>query len=167
MTESHYEKFIKDSLEKFRDLTEKRQQADIELAKLRQFLFAVLNMVSDEQRAKWEGEINSAVRKATTSSASLTDSIRKVFQEGTIGSYTAGAIRQLLDEAGFDFSAYRSNPISSISTTLRRMVETGELDTHEDAEGTTLYALRFPDEPTPAKQKANRISRAKAALRKK
>jgi len=167
MTESHYENLIKKSLHKFRTLTEKRQAADIELAKLRQFLFAVLNMVSDEQRAKWEGEIQAAVRKATVSSASLTDSIRKVFQEGQIGSYTAGAIRQLLDEAGFDFSAYRSNPLSSISTTLRRMVETGELDIHEDTEGTTLYSLRFPEEPTPAKQKANRISRAKAALRKK
>jgi hypothetical protein len=167
MTESHYEQLIKDSLEKFIDLTEKRQQADIELAKLRQFLFAVLNMVSDQERAKWEGEIQAAVLKATASSASLTDSIRKVFQEGQFGSYSAGAIRQLLDEAGFDFSAYRSNPLSSISTTLRRMVETGELDIHEDAEGTSLYALRFPDDPTPARQKTRRIAKAKAALRKK
>ncbi len=45
----------------------------------------------------------------------------------------------MLLEAGFDFSSYTSNPLSSISTTLRRMVDMGELKSAEREEGGTVY----------------------------
>src|SRR5260370_41345765 len=109
---------------------------------MRQVMYATLNMVPDKDKAKWEKDIDCVVQKATTSATSLADSVRKVFREHPNYGYAVGGIREMLLEAGFDFSSYKSNPLSSISTTLRRMVETGELETRVDAEGTTLYIPR-------------------------
>jgi len=146
MTESEYELLIRNSLQRFRDLYEKREEIDIELAKLRQFMYATLNMVPEKEKVRWGNDIDMAVLKATANSASLADSVRKVFQERPDFGYTVGAMRDMLIKAGFDFNSYKSNPLSSISTTLRRMVETGELDTREDIEGVSLYFPR--DKPT-------------------
>jgi hypothetical protein len=142
MTESDYEQLIRNSLQRFRTLYEKREEIDVELVKLRQFMYATLNMVPDKDKASWEKDIDDAVRKATASAASLADSTRKVFQDDPDCGYTVGGMRHMLLEAGFDFSSYKSNPLSSISTTLRRMVETGELETRETAEGQTLFIPR-------------------------
>ena len=145
MTESHYEDILRDALRRFRDLYEKREQIDVELVKLRQFLYATLNMVPDKDKSELEKQINSAVQQATASAASLADSVRKIYRVHPNYGYTVGGIREMLLDAGFDFSSYKSNPLSSISTTLRRMVETGELDTRETAEGETLYIPHIPE----------------------
>jgi len=142
MTEADYQEVVRTSLQRFRDLYGKREQIDIELGKLRQFLYAALNMVPDEERGKWEHEIDKAVEEATSTTASLAGAVRKVFRQnsGVLG-YTIGGMLEELRQLGFDFSAYKSNPLSSISTTLRRMAETGELEIHHDREGTALYVL--------------------------
>jgi hypothetical protein len=155
MTESEYEQLIKKSLQRFRDLYEKREEIDVELVKLRQFMYATVNMVPDKEKAQWEADIDAAVQKATASAASLADSVRKIYQERPNYGYTVGGVREALLEAGFDFSSYKSNPLSSISTTLRRMVETGELETRETAEGQTLFIPRISEreESTPKKKR--------------
>ncbi len=142
MTESEYEQLLRNSLQRFRDLFEKREEIDVELVKLRQFMYATLNMVPDDERPRWETAIDDAVRKATASTASLADSIRRVFEDNPAYIFTLGGIKEKLLEAGFDFSSYKSNPLSSISTTLRRMVDMGELDARDDLDGVTGYIRR-------------------------
>jgi hypothetical protein len=139
MVESDYEEIVRNALERFGTLYKRREEIDVELLKLRQFMYATINMVPDKDKAKWRAEIDSATRKMTASSVSLADSIRRVFDDHPDYGFTASAIREMLLNAGFDFSSYVSNPLSSISTTLRRMAETGELETREDDLGTTLY----------------------------
>jgi len=142
MTEADYEQVVRNSLQRFRELYGKREQIDTEMGKLRQFLYAALNMVPDAERDKWEREIDKAVEEATSQTASLAGAIRKVFrQNSAMLGFTIGGMLQELNAAGFDFSSYRSNPLSSISTTLRRMAETGELEIHHDREGPALYVL--------------------------
>jgi hypothetical protein len=150
MTDADYEVVVKTSLQRFRELYRKREDIDVELAKLRQFLYAALNMIPDQEKIKWERHINAAVNKATAHVVSLAGAIRKIYEEHPNRGWAVGGIRELLIEAGFDFSSYKSNPLSSISTTLRRMVETGELQTKTDAEGTTVY---FPLRKPPSKQR--------------
>lgn len=142
MTESHYEQIIRESLRRFRELHNQREQADIELIKLKQFLYATLEMVDADRRSKWEENINGIVSSALPKTAPLAESIRKVFQENPNMVYSVGSIREKLTERGFDFSRYKSNPLSSISTTLRRMVETGELITTETTDGPTMFMPR-------------------------
>jgi hypothetical protein len=145
MNGSHYEEIIKNSLQRFRDLYRQREEIDVELAKLRQFLGATLNMVPEKQRTRWQKEIDDAFKRATANVTSLADSVRRLFQDRPDYGFTASTIRGMLLDAGFDFSSYVSNPLSSVSTTLRRMVETGELDTREGNEGVTIYIK--PDPP--------------------
>jgi hypothetical protein len=147
MTGSHYEEIIGGSLQRFRDLYRQREEIDIELVKLRQFLYATLNMVPDEAQEKWRREIDAAVEKATASAASLADSIRKILADKPMYIFTVYGIRQALMEAGFDFSSYKSNPLSSISTTLRRMVETGELESKEDSNGVSGFVVSKKPRP--------------------
>lgn len=141
MTTSHYEEIIGSSLQRFRDLYSQREEIDVELVKLRQFLYATLNMVPDEAQEKWRREIDAAVEKATANAASLADSIRKIFADKPMYIFTVYGIREALTDAGFDFSSYKSNPLSSISTTLRRMVETGELESKEDSNGVSGFVV--------------------------
>lgn len=145
MTESHYEQLIRDSIRRFSELQQQRDKIDGELAKLKQFLYATLNMVPDERRSKWEKEIDGSVSKAWASTASLAASIRRIFKEKPHMVYSVGRIREQLMERGFDFSGYKSNPLSSISTTLRRMVETGELATSETVDGPTMFMPRVSE----------------------
>jgi hypothetical protein len=149
MTESQYEQIITTSLSRFRDLYTQREEIDVELAKLRQFLYAALNLVPDSERDKWEVEVEETVSKLTRNATSLAESIRKIYKDRPDTGYTVAGVREMLIEGGFDFSAYKSNPLSSISTTLRRMVETGELDTRTDMEGTTIFIPSQEDEDQP------------------
>ena len=139
MVESQYEEIVRTSLQRFRDLYDRREEIDVELVKLRQFLYATLNMVPEKQKAKWRNEIDAAVNRFTVNAASLADSIRKIISDHPNMIYTVGGIKEALGEAGFDFSSYTSNPLSSVSTTLRRMVDTGELLSKEDSEGTAGF----------------------------
>src|SRR6266700_629193 len=157
MTESHYEEIVRNSLERFRALYQQREEIDVELVKLRQFLYATLNMVPDEHRSKWESEISVVVDKASASAASLADSIRRVFDENTNMTYSVAGMREQLMQRGFDFSGYKSNPLSSISTTLRRMVETGELRTGELPDGPTMFMLVEPRPRIPSNHPLHRL----------
>lgn len=56
---------------------------------------------------------------------SLADCCRDILQRDG-GWLTALQVRQGLHAAGFDFSGYTSNPLSSIHTTLKRIVESGQ-----------------------------------------
>jgi hypothetical protein len=53
-------------------------------------------------------------------------------------------VRRSLHAAGFDFSEYRSNPLSSIHTTLKRLVTPdGDFESKDDTKhDTTLYRWR-------------------------
>ncbi len=139
MTESEYTQLLAKSVERFRELYEQRQAIDVELIKLRQFIDATIIMVDEKEKKKWEAEMDELVGKMIASSASLADSVRRVFEDHPNYGFTASAIRTMLLEAGFDFSSYTSNPLSSISTTLRRMAEMGELQSGKDEEGVTIY----------------------------
>src|SRR5260370_37318826 len=99
MTGSHYEEIIGGSLQRFRDLYRQREEIDIELVKLRQFLYATLNMVPDEAQETRRREIDAAVEKATARAASFADSIRKILADKPMDSYTLYSIRQALMHA--------------------------------------------------------------------
>src|SRR5258708_24021624 len=140
MTGSHYEEIIGGSLQRFRDLYRQREEIDIELVKLRQFLYATLNMVPDEAQEKWRREIDAAVEKATASAASLADSIRKILADKPMYIFTVYAIRQSLMEAGFDFCSYKANPLCSHSTCRRLMVETADAASEDDSNGVSRFS---------------------------
>jgi len=59
-------------------------------------------------------------------------------------------VRQALHAARFDFSEYKSNPLSSIHTTLKRIAESGQAWTHHDASaGENLYRWKMTGDTAP------------------
>ncbi|MGA9390523.1 MAG: hypothetical protein WBV69_08770 [Candidatus Sulfotelmatobacter sp.] len=111
----------------------------MEIAKLRQFVYATLNMVPNERRAAWQNNIDISVGRSLANATSLAESIRRVIKEAPRSTFTAKTIRRDLIQRGFDFSKYKSNPLSSISTTLRRMVEARELVEGKTASGGAMF----------------------------
>lgn len=139
MVDADYQQVIETSLQRFKELSQQREEIDAELLKLKQFLYAALNMIPDKQRSAWQQSIDDTVQRATNRLTSLVGATREVFADNWNMGWGIGGIKQQLEARGFDFSAYKSNPLSSISTTVRRMEEMGELVSKTDAEGVTIY----------------------------
>lgn len=57
-------------------------------------------------------------------------------------------VRQGLHAAGFNFSEYKSNPLSSIHTTLKRIAESGQAWSHPDG-NETVYRWKKKGEAAP------------------
>jgi hypothetical protein len=133
--------------QRFAEIVRERSNLDAEGAKLTQLMQATANMLPDKERneviEKWTNMFQYQLTKET----SLTDSVRKVFQEsGFRTRLTVAQVRDKLIGSGHDFTAYLSNPLASISTTLARLKEKGELDS-DTIEGVTVYRhkpRRFP-----------------------
>ncbi|HEY6351903.1 MAG TPA: hypothetical protein VI636_21105 [Candidatus Angelobacter sp.] len=81
----------------------------------------------------------------------LTAEIRSILQSNPKISFYAMEIRDLLVSKGFDFSAYASNPLSSIHSVLKRFKKS-EVKVIEHIDGKTSYRWRGkvkePPQPT-------------------
>jgi hypothetical protein len=183
MTDQDYERLLEETLEKMFRLNERMEQEENELLRLKQFAYATGNMVSDEAKVRISEKYLDLLAKLQGRDSSLTDSIRTALQSVYPKWQTAAKVKALLLERGFDFSSYSSNPLSSISTALRRLKETEQIESHDfdgvaafrATESTRDYLLRRgnqimsgvnPD-GLASQQKAERMAKAKDELRKK
>ena len=120
------------------EIVRQRSDLEAEAEKLQALVFATANMVSDEDRQvvldKWMKlcavEVNSA--------ASLTESIRGIFQGAGRERMTVTDVRNRLMAAGFDFSGYISNPLASVSAVLKRLAAKNEIEP-ATIQGVTSY----------------------------
>jgi hypothetical protein len=86
--------------------------------------------------------------KPTTTRRTLTECCRDILSRS--GEWmSALQVRQSLHAAGFDFSEYKSNPLSSIHITLKRIVESGQAWSHATSENETLYKWKKEGETVP------------------
>ena len=91
----------------------------------------------------------------------LTDCCREILSRNQ-GWLSALQVRQSLHAAGFDFSEYKSNPLSSIHTTLKRIAESDQAETRYDSRNNeNLYRWKqkdsrgaTPTDPPPIADKA-------------
>jgi len=137
MNEQDYTNALRDAFTKVMTLSTEREQIDIQLAKLKQYIFATINMLPDEKRDEWLQAFEDTGRAVESMTASLTEAIKRVLQDSPKQWLTVAQVRDRLKSRGFDFSLYASNPLSSVSTTLRRM-KPREVETTE-IEGVTSY----------------------------
>jgi len=85
----------------------------------------------------------------TVTPKTLTECCRDILQRS--GEWmSALQVRQSLHAAGFDFSEYKSNPLSSIHITLKRLVEGEQAWSNSDStKNETLYKWRLKGEMVP------------------
>ncbi len=126
-----YKKVLDEALTRYGLLTAQRDNIALELARQLEFIRATVNMLSDEERAQFKARMDEAYSSSQLKEASLTESVRLVLQRARGQFLTATQVRDHLVNSGFDFSSYLSNPLASVSTTLRRLkpeeVETTEV----------------------------------------
>ena len=133
---------LSQSLQRFQSLAEQRQQIDVEMAKLRQYMSAAIDLLAGSTKEAWEILVNSAIEESDVSASTLTEAIKRILQVNFPDWLTAAKVRDQLVAGGFDFSSYKSNELASVSTTLRRLKDEMEV---RQTDGATEYRLEPPN----------------------
>lgn len=139
MVETDYTAVLADTLSKLGKIGSEVERLEIEAAKLRQFFSATLNMLPDSERTGWIELFQNLTELAKANEKSLKDAIHNVLRQAYPTYLTAANVRDRLQAAGFDFSYYKSNPLASVSTTLRRFSDSEVESTQIEA--VTAYRI--------------------------
>jgi len=121
MASSDYNEVLGDALLKLGAIVRKRQELEVEAAKLRQFIGATIHMLPDNDRTAFLKWYKDTVKAHEIRSAGLTDAIRDILYKRRKEWFSATEMRDALAAVAFDFSGYTSNPLASISSTLARL----------------------------------------------
>jgi len=120
-----YWKMFADLMERRAKLIRQRDEAEIELAKMKQLIVSVFALLhEDQQRANQQ-----AIDDMEAESAGLQDQIKLVFSAQAGVWMTVSDVRDHLNDMGFDVRQYKANPLASIGTTLKRLAESGYIKT--------------------------------------
>jgi hypothetical protein len=152
MTDTEYSAIFWGSIRKLRSLIEQRDETELEISKVRQFARATINMLPDDERQKMEKLLDAVNRSDNLNRVGLADAIKNVLENSPKRWFTVAQVRDVLRDTGFDFSRYTSNPLSSVSTTLKRFkspdIESTEID--------EVTAYRWKDTKAARKRRAER-----------
>ena len=147
MTRDEYIKVIEDALKTLGQFINQRAAAEAQIPKLGSFIQATANLLPDAERDKYLQALKNLQQESMSRSTSLSDVIRKILEAERGKWLTVSEVRDRLIALGFDFSGYTSNPLASVSATLKRMhpreVETSDMD------GATGYRLKQRKPPPP------------------
>lgn len=120
-----YWKMFADLMERRAKLIGQRDEAEVELAKMKQLIVSVFALLTeDQQKANQQ-----AIDDLEAESAGLQDAIKLVFSTHSGIWLTVSDVRDHLNDMGFDFRQYKANPLASIGTTLKRIAGSGYVKT--------------------------------------
>jgi hypothetical protein len=134
MNDSDYRAILRGALERLAAAAKERDELETECSKLRQFIMATINMLPDEDRSVFMKAYDEVAEFAKSKDIGLKRACLNVLVESSPEYLTATQVRDKLLSSGFDFSEYTTNPLASISTTLRRCKP-------EEAEETTVQGV--------------------------
>jgi hypothetical protein len=137
-----YRQIFENALREFGLLSRERDQIDAKLLRLRHFIYATVNMLPDTERSAYKAELAMLGSHASNLTDSVRDTLKLATQRNSY--FTATEVRDHLNNSGFDFSQYSSNPLASVNTVLRRF-KPDEVET-STRDGVTAYrcVTRFP-----------------------
>jgi hypothetical protein len=133
---SEYRSVLGKALQELNAISDQRESLDVEMSKLRQFIFATVNMLPDDERATFFAAISEGAKENLTAQDTLADAIRETLYDSLSIWFTVAQLRDKLKDSGFDFQRY-TNPLASVSTTARRLVPADVEMTEID--GVTAY----------------------------
>ena len=141
-----YKQMFHELLMRRAQLVKQRDDTEVELVKVAQLIGAVYPLLSDELQRSYKG----TVEQIENESGGLQDAIKLVFSQHEGELLSPSKVREYLLGMGFDFRHYQANPLSSIGTTLKRMVPS-YLESKNTADG-----MAFRRAPTPGSKNALR-----------
>jgi hypothetical protein len=137
-----YLQFFQELLSRRGELTQQRDQIEVEIVKVTQLIGVIYPLLPRQKQKSYE-ETMEAIK---ADSGGLQEGIKLVFSLHKGEPLTPTNVRDHLQLMGFDFRHYEANPLSSITTTLKRMVPK-YLETAETSSG-TIYVRRDTLEET-------------------
>jgi len=140
MNDTDYKAVLNDTLRKMAAVREETERLEIVAAKLRQFFFATINMLPEDERGTFMEIFREAAEGLNVREGSLKDAIVAILREAAPKYLTVADVRDRLNKSGFDFSHYTANPLASVSTTLKRM-KPEEVES-TSIEGVTAYRAK-------------------------
>jgi len=132
-----YEKLFGELVQKHSDLVQQRDKIEVELARLTQLLQATYNMLTLVQRARLHTEIEQFDARPL----GLKQGVLMALKARNDEWLTPPEIRDYLESIGFSFGTDSARGLTSVGTTLRRMVP-DELETRAVEGGQTAYRIR-------------------------
>jgi hypothetical protein len=141
-----YANIFLDQLRSLEKLLEEQQRLRQRLEKHQHMIAATFDLMDEKEKSIF----SEAFVKVQRSEQSLTEDIRFLLTKAERDYLTAGQLREQLVDCGYDFTRYRSNPLTSIYSTLHRMRAELEVVTLQD--GSKAYRLR----PAPARNRPGR-----------
>jgi hypothetical protein len=132
-----YYAIFHDLVNRHNELTDKRNEVDLEIAKISQLIKAIFPLLPDDKQKMFQSKIEELEKPDLR----LSQAIKKVFKARMGEWLTPPAIRDYMSVIGFSLSGYAGNPLCSIGNTLKRMVPE-ELETEVLENGRTAYRLR-------------------------
>jgi hypothetical protein len=132
MTSGEYRVVLDRAISRLTELEKQKQELEVESEKVTQFIFATMNMLGDTERQDFINYLVEEYKSGQKIEESLTDAIREFLFSKPKQWFTVAQVRDALVASGFDFTKYLSNPLASVSTTLKRLVpkdaERNEID---------------------------------------
>jgi hypothetical protein len=113
-----YYAMFSELVKRHNELTQQRNDTDLEIAKLTQLILATFPLLPEDKQKLFQTEIELLEEQ----SAGLLSAIKLVFSTRKGEWISPAQVREYLNAMGFDLTQYRANPLASIATTLRRMV---------------------------------------------
>jgi len=126
---NEYKVIFAEHLRKYFELANQKVAIQAQITKIQQMLRASYNMLSDEEKQPFAESWEAVWAMADDSEQGLTESIRTILRSNQGEWFNARNIRERLEEKGFDFSAYISNPLISIHSVLKRFEHATEVRT--------------------------------------
>jgi hypothetical protein len=115
------QKAIESSRRELRDLIKQREWIDRRMVDLNLALRSLARMIPEKDKRE---ELLAELKQARRKPAGLTEAVSNFLSNSPHSSHSASEIRDWLEREGFDLSDY-SQPVATISITLRRLAESG------------------------------------------
>lgn len=135
---SDYETIFTAHVKKLIDLNNKEKEIRSEIDKVAEMVKVSFSLMSAEEQTRFTGLMQEAIEQVMKEDMGLTDAVRKLLESNPNEWFDAIKVRDRLNQNGFDFSGYTSNPLASIHTVLKRF-KRKEVKTRKNAVGMNEY----------------------------
>jgi hypothetical protein len=133
-----WKRTLRDAERELQRLEQQRDGLDREILRLRRSVHWLRAAEPRPSKAS-----NTALRRADLPPQSLTNACRAALRVASPHAITPRAVKQLLTESGFGWDRFL-NPMSSVHTVLKRLVEQGEASAVAGGDGIRRFIWRTP-----------------------
>ena len=124
MNNLDYFEQLENLLQEIKRLRDRRDELNLNIIRVIRLIEFTTSMLP-EGGVEFGRRADELVKRLTSESVSLGEAVQIVLRRSPHKKFTPPMVRDELDGNGFSFAAYRSNPLASIHSTLKRLHDDG------------------------------------------